>query len=184
MRGIFKMKKMTKFWRMYIKMRYLFIPDGPDGDIARGNLYRPFLKKCGKCFKVYSQAFIYNPNGLSVGDYVCIAFNAYLGAGAEIFIDDGATVGPFALVSASTRTRKDGSYRTGKIKCEPVYIGKGTQIAGHAVVTAGVSIGNGCLVAAGCVVTESFPDDVLIAGVPGKIIKKVDEKDEKKIYIY
>lgn len=177
------MRKMNKFWRLYMKCRYLFIPEGRDGDLARGRLYRPFLKKCGKCFKVYSQAFIYEPNSLSVGDYVCIGFNAYIGSGNEICIDDGATIGPFAVVVASARTRTKGSFRTGSPINEPVYIGKGTQIASHAVITAGVSIGNGCLVAAGSIVTKSFGDDVLIAGVPGKVVKEFD-KEKNPIYIY
>lgn len=177
------MIKMNKFWRLYIKLRYMLIPEGRDGDLARGKLYRPFLKKCGKCFKVYSQAFIYEPNSLSVGDYVCIGFNAYIGSGNEIYIDDGVTIGPFSVVVASSRTRAKGSFRTGLLKYEPIYIGKGTQVASHAVITSGVSIGNGCLVAAGCIVTKSFGDDVLIAGVPGKAVKNFD-REENPIYTY
>ena len=35
----------------------------------------------------------------------------------------------------------------------------------------GSKVGNGCIVAAGSVVTKSFEDNVIIAGVPAKIIK-------------
>ncbi len=165
------MRKMTKFWRLYLKFRYMFIPEGPHGDLMRGKLYKPFLKQCGVSFKVYSQAFIYNPNGLSVGDYVCIGFNAYIGAGGDVVLDDGATLGPFVVVSPSTRLRKDGSFRAGGIKSDSIYVGKGTQIAAHACILAGSHIGNGSLVAAGAMVRGSFPDNVLIAGVP-PVIKK------------
>ena len=36
----------------------------------------------------------------------------------------------------------------------------------------GSSIGSGCIVAANSVVTEHFPDNVIIGGVPAKILKK------------
>lgn len=38
----------------------------------------------------------------------------------------------------------------------------------------GVTLGKRCIVAAGAVVTKSFPDYSMIAGVPAKIIKKFD----------
>ena len=163
---------MTKFWRMYIKFRYVFIPDGPDGDAARGELYRPFMKACGINFKVYSQVFIYNPNILSVGDHVCLGFNSYIGSGADVILEDEVTLGPFAVISSSSRLKKDGSYRFGGLEKKEVRIGYGTQIASHAIVTSGVTIGKGCVVAAGSVVTKSFlEDNLIIGGVPAKVLK-------------
>ena len=35
-------------------------------------------------------------------------------------------------------------------------------------------IGSGCIVAAGSVVTKSFGDNLVIGGIPAKIIKKID----------
>ncbi|WP_330162693.1 hypothetical protein [Streptococcus pneumoniae] len=35
----------------------------------------------------------------------------------------------------------------------------------------GSSIGSGCVVAANSVITKNFPDNVIVAGVPAKIIK-------------
>lgn len=37
----------------------------------------------------------------------------------------------------------------------------------------GISIGNGVIVAAGAVVPHNIPDDVLVGGVPSKIIKEL-----------
>jgi acetyltransferase-like isoleucine patch superfamily enzyme len=37
----------------------------------------------------------------------------------------------------------------------------------------GVKIGDGSIVAAGAVVTENVPSNVLVGGVPAKIIKKL-----------
>lgn len=38
----------------------------------------------------------------------------------------------------------------------------------------GVKIGNNVVVAAGAVVTQDIPDNVLVAGVPAKIKKKLE----------
>lgn len=47
-------------------------------------------------------------------------------------------------------------------------------IAANAVITAGVSIGKHSVIAAGCIVTKSVPAFSVVAGNPGKIIKKYD----------
>lgn len=168
------MRKMTKFSRLTIKFRMLFIPDGADGDKARGDLYRPFLKSCGKNFKVGTGAMIFNPSELSVGDDVYIGFNTYLGQG-KICLDDEVLVGPFVSITASNHLRKNSSYRFGGYEAKDIYIGKGCWIAAHVCIMAGVQIKAGTLVAAGAVVTKSIENNKLVAGLPAKEIKDLDE---------
>jgi maltose O-acetyltransferase len=169
------MKKINKFWRLYIKLRGLFIPDGPLGDRARGKLYEPFLKSFGENFKIGTNAFIYNPNALSVGNHVYIGFNSYLGQG-EIQLDDEVLIGNFVSITASNHLRKNGSYRFGGYELKKIEIGKGTWIAANSCIIAGVKIGKGSLIAAGSVVTNSYGNNVVIGGVPAKIIK--EQRDE------
>ena len=106
------MKRLTRSRRLFIGIRGLFLPEGPFGDRARGKMYEPYLKKFGTNFKVASQAMIYNPNGLEVGDNVYIGFNSYLGQG-EIKLEDEVLIGNFVSITASNHLRKNGSYRFG-----------------------------------------------------------------------
>lgn len=53
----------------------------------------------------------------------------------------------------------------------PITIGEDCWLGGNVTVCPGVSIGNRCIVAAGSVVTKSFPDDCLIAGNPATMKK-------------
>lgn len=58
----------------------------------------------------------------------------------------------------------------------PIVIGDGTWVGINATILGGTTIGKNCVVAAGAIVKGNFPDYCVIGGVPGKIIKKYDEK--------
>lgn len=53
----------------------------------------------------------------------------------------------------------------------PVVIEDNVWIAGRAIITAGVTIGTGTVIAAGAVVTKDVPPMSVVAGVPGRVIK-------------
>lgn len=57
---------------------------------------------------------------------------------------------------------------------KPVTIGDNVWIGGHAVINPGVTIGNNVVIAAGAVVTKDVPDNVVVAGVPAKVIRRLD----------
>lgn len=62
----------------------------------------------------------------------------------------------------------------------PVRVGDRVLIGANAVVIEGVQIGNGSVVAAGAIVTKDVPENVVVAGVPARVIKKIDEQTEQK----
>ena len=161
---------MNYYNRLKIKILSLFIPDGPFGDRKRGLLYEPFLKSCGKNFKVAAQAFIYNPEGLSVGDNVYIGFNSYIGEG-NVTLGDEVLIGNFVSITASNHIRTNiKSYRFGGVKKKAIVIEKGSWLGANSCILAGVNIGEGCLVAAGSVVTKSTEKNYVYAGIPAKKI--------------
>jgi len=55
----------------------------------------------------------------------------------------------------------------------PIVVGDNCWIGAGSILLASVTLGSHVVVAAGSVVTKSFGDDVLIGGVPAKIIKKL-----------
>lgn len=59
-----------------------------------------------------------------------------------------------------------------------IVIGKNVWISSNATVVPGVSIGDGAVVAAGAVVTKDVPPNVVVGGVPAKIIKKIETNQE------
>ena len=55
----------------------------------------------------------------------------------------------------------------------PVKIGNNVWIGSHATILSGVTIGDNAVIAAGAVVTKDVPANVVIGGVPAKIIKVI-----------
>jgi acetyltransferase-like isoleucine patch superfamily enzyme len=78
-------------------------------------------------------------------------------------------------VTALNHNFKDTSKRIDEqgISTKPVVIGNDVWIGANAVVLPGVTIGRHVVVAAGAVVTDNVPDNVVVGGVPAKIIKQL-----------
>ncbi|MFE8729811.1 DapH/DapD/GlmU-related protein, partial [Aeromonas hydrophila] len=55
----------------------------------------------------------------------------------------------------------------------PISIGDGCWIGADVLIIGGVTIGKGVVVAAGSVVTRDIPDNVLVAGVPAVIKRRL-----------
>lgn len=53
-----------------------------------------------------------------------------------------------------------------------IIIGDNCWIGAKATILDGTVIGNGCIIAAGSVVTGQFPDNSIIVGIPARIIKQ------------
>lgn len=64
--------------------------------------------------------------------------------------------------------------RWGDLRSLPVRIGDGVWVGANATVLPGVTIGDGSIVAAGAVVTEDVAPNTVVAGVPARLVRKLD----------
>ena len=62
----------------------------------------------------------------------------------------------------------------------PVVIGDGVMIGANAVILEGVHVGDNSVIAAGSVVTKDVPPCCVVAGVPAKVVKQVDDVTKSK----
>lgn len=60
---------------------------------------------------------------------------------------------------------------------KPIVIGDNCWFGANVVVCPGVTIGNGCVIGAGSVVTKDIPARTFAAGVPAKVIRPITEED-------
>jgi tetrahydrodipicolinate N-acetyltransferase len=123
---------------------------------------------------------------VEIGDNCVIMMGAVINIGAVIgertMIDMNTVIGGRAMIGKDCHIGA-GTVIAGVIEpphALPVIVGDNVVMGANAVVLEGVKIGNGCVIAAGSVVISDVPDNAVVAGVPGKIIKMVDEKTKSK----
>lgn len=123
---------------------------------------------------------------VTIGDNAVIMMGAIINIGAVIgegtMIDMGAVLGGRATVGKHCHIGA-GAVLAGVIEpasATPVIVEDDVLIGANAVVIEGVHIGKNSVVAAGAVVIEDVPENVVVAGCPAKIIKKKDEKAASK----
>ena len=123
---------------------------------------------------------------VEIGDNCIIMMGAVLNIGAVIgertMIDMNAVVGGRAIVGKNCHIGA-GAVLAGVIEppsASPVVIGDNVLVGANAVVLEGVKVGKGSVIAAGSVVVNDVDDYSVMAGVPAKLIKKVDDKTKSK----
>lgn len=89
----------------------------------------------------------------------------------HIFLGRGSYIAPnVGLITANHKLDDLDSHEDGR----DIHIGEGCWIGMNSVVLPGVTLGARTIVAAGAVVTKSFPEgNAVIGGVPAKVIKRL-----------
>lgn len=141
----------------------------------RGWLAHFFFIKCGSDLRLGRGIVFYNPSKISLGSNVYIAYGNWFSANAAITLEDQVVVGPKNVFASGNHTKVNGSFRYGKSECKPIRICRGTWIGANCTITAGVVVGSGSVVGANTVVTKIVPENVLFAGNPGLVIKKLSD---------
>jgi acetyltransferase-like isoleucine patch superfamily enzyme len=108
--------------------------------------------------------------GKGVAQYFANCGGCYIQGINKIYIGDNTIFAPGIKIISANHSKNDLSKHDKSI--EPVRIGKDCWIGTNAVILPGVQLGDNVIVAAGAVVTKSFPSNVVIAGVPAKIISE------------
>lgn len=91
-----------------------------------------------------------------------------------VHIGDYAMIGPNTLITTVNHPLSAKGRRERKAQAKPVVIGNDVWIGGNCVILPGATIGNNVVVAAGAVVTKDIPDNRIVAGVPARELRKLE----------
>jgi len=110
---------------------------------------------------------------IKIGNNVGIGEFAYLGGSGGLEIGDECIVGQYLSCHPENHNYEDPetSIRQQGVNRKGIRIGKNCWIGSKVTILDGVEIGDGCILAAGSVITKSFPENSIIGGVPAKLLK-------------
>ncbi len=113
--------------------------------------------------------------GLVLGNNVGIGSSSFLGCAGGINIGDNTIIGNFVSIHSENHNYSDRviPIRLQGVSNKGIKIGNDCWIGAKVTILDGVNLGDGCIVAAGAVLTEgSYPPFSILGGVPAKIIKE------------
>ena len=113
-------------------------------------------------------------------------FNFTVQDDGEVTIGDDCNFGPnvtivtpvHPMVASERRLMRTGAGEEKRLcYAKPVHIGNDCWFGANVTVCPGVTIGDGCVIGAGSVVTRDIPANSFAAGVPCRVIREITEAD-------
>lgn len=134
----------------------------------------------------FVRAWLHRCRGVRIGKAVWLGSDVYMDdrCPEQICIEDKVFVSDRCTLLAHKRdvsVYKEGMWIGECPMIEsPIVIKKGAHIGMGSIILPGVVVGDGAVVGAGAVVTRDIPPYTIVAGVPAKVIKKLEReiKDE------
>ncbi|MGF6950412.1 acetyltransferase-like isoleucine patch superfamily enzyme [Neobacillus sp. B4I6] len=132
--------------------------------------------------KVDSSFMCFPPFYTDFGKNITIGKNVFFNTGCSFQDRGGISIGNGSMIgmNVTIATLNHGlSIETRNITYpSPVMIGENVWIGSNATILPGVTIGDNSVVAAGAVVTKDVPENTVVAGVPAKVVKKINNNLE------
>jgi len=134
----------------------------------RGWLLRRFGAEIHPTARAYGKAHIWYPPNLSMGAH------SVVGPGVNLYCQDRITINERAIVSQGAHLctgTHDIADHEFQLITRPIVIGSGAWVAAEAFVGPGVTVGQGAVLGARCVLFKDAVPFGVYAGNPAKLIK-------------
>jgi len=128
--------------------------------------------KIDKSVAIFTPWYVNYGKNTKIGKNVFINFDCVFLDLGGITLEDNVMLAP--KVSLLTESHPISPKNRQSLIAKPIIIKKNAWIGANATILQGVTVGENSVVAAGSVVSENVPDNVIVGGIPAKIIKKID----------
>lgn len=162
---------------------FRYIP-GAAGILLRRIIYKNYFYKMGRKVTIQEAVKIKWGEKLSLGDNVVVNEFCWIEASGGVEIGNNVWIAPrTSIISFSHEHTLQchindsaiSKYGNGK-QYGKIIIEDNVWIGAHSIILKGVTIGEGSVIGAGSVILQDVPKFTVVAGVPAKIIKKVDKE--------
>ncbi len=145
---------------------------GFEGMWLRSKFYQLLFRHLEGFAFIYPGARIEHCHGISAGKCLAINAGAFVSGRGGLTLGHHVLIGPNAVV-VSSQHRWDLDERpilAQGHRPEPTTIGDDVWIGANAVITPGITLATGTVVAAGAVVTKSTEPYTIVGGIPASVI--------------
>ena len=124
-----------------------------------------------KSVDVFTPLYINYGKHTKIGKDVFINFDCVFLDLGGITIEDNVQIAP--KVSLLSEGHPVSSVNRHALTVAPIHVKKNAWIGANATILQGVTIGENAIVAAGSVVSKDVPDNTIVGGIPGQILKTI-----------
>lgn len=177
-------EELSSFHGRLILARLLLLPVPPhSGRRLRAMILRRIGGlSIGKSTLILGTPIIVGPGNpwklLEIGEYVWLNIGVVFDLGARVVIEDEVAIGHQVRFLTNSHMIGGQVRRSRGTISAPICVKEGAWIGAGATLLPGVTVGAGSVVAAGAVVSQDVPPNVLVGGVPAKVIRHLDEDVE------
>lgn len=140
----------------------------------RNFIWRSFGLKLGRGSTLHTGVRVFDPRNIKIGEGTIIGYRSFIDGRASVTIGNHTDIASEVMIYSSEHDIKSSDFHA---TLSTVKIGDYVFIGPRAIILAGVTIGDGAIVAAGAVVTKDVEAGSIVGGVPAKVI---GERELKK----
>ncbi len=115
---------------------------------------------------------------IEINDYCSIGRFCHITAANRVVLEDHVLMGEGVFIADGNHGYEDVTkpiIHQPYVALGPVVIGAGTWIGNGATIVGKVRVGRNCVISANAFLNRDVPDYCVVAGVPGRIVKRFDQ---------
>ncbi len=149
----------------------------PGNPEEKDRLIKDILGKTGDYINIEPPFFCDYGYNIEIGENFFANYNFTVLDVGRVRIGENVQIAPNVSIYTAGHPVHPESRNSGYEYGIDITIGDNVWIGGNTCVMPGVTIGNNAVIGAGSVVTKDIPDNVIAAGNPCRIIRKITEED-------
>ena len=151
-----------------------FVGDDVAGRLVRRDVLRLAGATVPRSTHVLGDTWFSHPAHLRAGERCLLNRRCYLDLHAAITLGDDVVIGHGTSIITSRHSIGPAWRRAGSVEGLQVVIDSGAWLGANVTILPGVTVGSGAVVAAGAVVLGDVPANAMVAGVPARVVRRLD----------
>ncbi len=160
------------------ELAFLFNSLPPSKRAEKDNLMKKIFGKVGKNAFIRSTLYVDYGYNTEVGDNFYANHNLTILDCAKVKFGDNVFIAPNCGFYTAAHPLDAKERNTLLEYAKPIFVGNNVWIGAGVHVMPGVTIGDNTVIGGGSVVTKDIPSDVVAAGNPCRVLRKLSDKDK------